>query len=165
MFCGYLHLLQSGWFCSQRQAFSRGHFQHIGIQTRSVLKLMSGIAGSLYCYTRFTIMLNGWYGMLVRLSAPAYSFIFISSLESAKVFWRERTFKYTLVPDTKGNSDLWKHFSLCKRKTDGRIDAAAAACKWCNSVVKFVGGALNMSVHVKHHHPFASHGYQSNNEG
>ena len=65
--------------------------------------------------------------------------------------------EYTLVPNTKGKSDLWKHFNLRKRKTDSRIDADVAIFKpLCNSVVKRVGGTSNMSRHRKrHHHPLS----------
>ena len=54
-----------------------------------------------------------------------------STLESAKVPWRKRNLlismmdtceiEYTLVPDTKEKSDLWKHFNLREQKTDGRL--------------------------------------------
>ena len=45
-----------------------------------------------------------------------------------------RKIEYTLVPNTKGKSDLWKHFNLLKRKTDGRIDTDVAEGKQCNSM-------------------------------
>ena len=61
--------------------------------------------------------------------------------------------KYTLVPNTKEKSDLWKHFSLHKQKTDGRINADIAVCKQCSSIVTLARGTSNMSTHVKHHHP------------
>ena len=63
-----------------------------------------------------------------------------------------REIEYTLVPNTKGKLDLWKHFSLRKRKTDGRIDANVAVCKQCNSVVTRVGDTSNMSTHMKRRH-------------
>ena len=40
-----------------------------------------------------------------------------------------REIEYTIVLNTKEKSDLYKHFNLRKRKTDGRIDADVAACK------------------------------------
>ena len=46
-----------------------------------------------------------------------------------------REIEYTLVPNTKGKLDLWKHFSLRKRKTDGQIDADVAVFKQGNFVV------------------------------
>ena len=61
--------------------------------------------------------------------------------------------EYTLAPCTKGKSDLWKHFILRKRKTDGRIEADVAVCKQCNSIVKLAGGTANMSTRRKRHHP------------
>ena len=62
-----------------------------------------------------------------------------------------REIEYTLVPNTKGKSDLWKHFDLRKRKTDGRMDADVV-CKQCSSVVKLAGGTSNMTTHMKRHH-------------
>ena len=62
-----------------------------------------------------------------------------STSESAKVPERKEIFinmvdtceiEYIRVPNTKGESDLLKHFSLRKRKTDGRIDAGAAVCNF-----------------------------------
>ena len=47
---------------------------------------------------------------------------------------------YTLVPNTKGKSDLWNHFNLRKQKSDGRIDTDVPERKQSNSVVKLVGG-------------------------
>ena len=47
-----------------------------------------------------------------------------------------REIEYTQVPNTKGKSDLWKHFNLRKRKTGGQIDAAVAVCKQFRSFVK-----------------------------
>ena len=64
-----------------------------------------------------------------------------------------REIEYTLVPNTKGKVDLWKHFGLRKQKTDGYIDTDVGACKQCNSVVKLAGGTSNMSTHMKLHHP------------
>ena len=43
--------------------------------------------------------------------------------------------EHTLVPNTKGKSDLWKHFNLCKWKTSGRIDAMLHACSYVNCAV------------------------------
>ena len=43
--------------------------------------------------------------------------------------------EYILVPNTKGKSDLWKHFNLCKLMTDSWADADVTACKQCNSTV------------------------------
>ena len=64
-----------------------------------------------------------------------------------------REIEYTLVPNTKGKSDLWKHLYVCKRKTDGRIDPYVAVCKQCNSVVRLSEDTSNMSTLVQRHHP------------
>ena len=64
--------------------------------------------------------------------------------------------KHTLVPSTKIKSDLWKHFNLRERKTDGRMNADVAACKQCNFVVKLTRGTSTVSKHMKHHHPMSS---------
>ena len=54
-----------------------------------------------------------------------------------------REIDYTLVPNTKGKSDLWNHINLRKQKKDGRIDTDVAECKQSNSVVKLMGGISN----------------------
>ena len=48
--------------------------------------------------------------------------------------------EYTLFPNTKEKSDLWKHFNLRKRKTKGRTGAAVVVCKQRESVVRLAGG-------------------------
>ena len=67
-------------------------------------------------------------------------FLLISMVDTPEI-------EYTLVPNTKEKSDLWKHFNLHERKTDGWIDAAVVVCKHCNSVVKLAGGTSVMSTH------------------
>ena len=69
----------------------------------------------------------------------------------------KREIKYTLVPNTKVKSDLWKHCSLHERKIDGRTDASVAVCKQCSFVLKHAGDTSrisNMSTHVKRRHPY-----------
>ena len=120
----------------------------------------------LVIYTGLTGMLNGWHGIPVRLFVPVYSVISgtekhigkcRSSLTGKELpltrTSNTREIGYILVPNAKGKSDLWQHFDLRKRKTDGRIDAAVVLCKRCNSVVKSAGGASNMSTHMRCHHP------------
>ena len=60
------------------------------------------------------------------------------------------------VPNTKGKSDLWKHFNLLEQDTDDRIDADVAVYKQCSSVVKCAGGTSNMSKHTERQHPLSS---------
>ena len=68
-------------------------------------------------------MLNGWYGIPVQLSIPVHSFISGKHIGKCRSFlkgrnffsssWRDtREIEYTLVPNTKGKPDLWKHFNL-----------------------------------------------------
>ena len=59
-----------------------------------------------------------------------------------------REIEYTLVPNTKGNSDLWNHFNLRMRKTDGRTDTDVGVCKQCNSVVRLSEDTSNMSAYA-----------------
>ena len=63
-----------------------------------------------------------------------------------------RVIEYTLVPNTKGKLDLWKHFGLRNQKTDGKIDADVVLCKQCNFVVQLAGGTLNMSTYMNRPH-------------
>ena len=87
-------------------------------------------------------------------------------MQSAKVPRRERAFylfiyfyqhgghtwsrvAYPPVPNTKSKSDLWKHFSLRKQNTDGRIDVDVAVCKHRNSTVKPARGTSKISTHMK----------------
>ena len=60
--------------------------------------------------------------------------------ESAEDSWKETILlintadtceiDYTLVPSTKGNSDLWKHLNqLVKQKTDSQTDADVPVCR------------------------------------
>ena len=70
--------------------------------------------------------------------------------------------EYTLVPDTKEKSDLWKRFNLHKRKTYGQTDADVAICKQSNSVVKLARG---MSMHMKRQHPLLLLGSPVGNKG
>ena len=45
--------------------------------------------------------------------------------------------EYVLVPNTKGKSDLWKHFSMhTQKKADDLIDADVAVC---------INGAIQLS--------------------
>ena len=69
-----------------------------------------------------------------------------------------REIEYTQVPNTKGKSDLWKHFNLRKRKTGGQIDAAVAVCKQFRSFVKHAGGTSNIAMLMKRYHPLLLHG-------
>ena len=57
--------------------------------------------------------------------------------------------KYTLVPNSKGKSDLWKYFNLSKKKTNGQINMDVAVCKQCNSIVKLAGGASDISMQAR----------------
>ena len=43
---------------------------------------------------------------------------------------------YTIVANTKGKADVWRHFGLRKCKADGTIVEKTAACLTCNTVVK-----------------------------
>ena len=121
-------------------------------------------------------MLNGRDGIPVWLTVPVYRYgcpyrytrLFSDGTsESAEVPYRDQTFshqhsgaheiKYTLVPNTKGESDLLKHFSLRKRKTYGRIDAGAAVCNFIvnseNPLSNFREARQTRQRIGKRHHP------------
>ena len=47
--------------------------------------------------------------------------------------------EHTIVANTKGKADVWRHFGLRKRKADGTIEEKTAVCLTCNIVVKTSG--------------------------
>ena len=65
----------------------------------------------------------------------------------------EKMEEYTTVPNTKGKADVWRHFGLRKRKSDGTFVAKIAVCFTCNTVVKTSGGTSNMMTHIRRAHP------------
>lgn len=96
--------------------------------------------------------------MLGQLSLPVYLIVSGTHVGRCQSSLKGKTFltnmadthdtKCTLVPDTEGKSDLWKHLNLCKQKTDGQTDPDDAVCKQCASVVKLHGRHLR---HVNAH--------------
>ena len=61
--------------------------------------------------------------------------------------------EYTIVANTKGKADVWRHFGLRKRKADGPIVEKTAVCLTCNTVVKTSGCTTNMMTHIRRVHP------------
>ena len=60
--------------------------------------------------------------------------------------------EYTIVANTKGKADVWRHFGLRKRKADGTI-VEKTVCLTCNTVVKTSGCTINMMTHIRRVHP------------
>ena len=75
--------------------------------------------------------------------------------------------EYTLVPlpNTKGKSDQWKHFSLWKQNTASQLDADDVVWKQCNSIIKLAVITSNVSTHMKRHHPLLLLGSPVENKG
>ena len=133
------------WSCSQYTLSSKmGLFQEETVSfCLSTASYNSGATQpsitALVVNTGFT----GQYGILVWLSVLVYTIpgYFWNAHRKVKKFPEgnellinmadTHEIEYTLVPNTKGKSDLWKHFNLQKRKTDGGMDADV--CKQCNS--------------------------------
>ena len=67
-----------------------------------------------------------------------------------------REIEYTIVPNIKAKSDVWKLFNLRERKTAGRVDGDVTVCQQCCSLLNLAGGTSNMSKHRKRHHPLSS---------
>ena len=56
---------------------------------------------------------------------------------------------FVVVVNTKGKTDIWRHFGLKKRKHDGKF----AVCKTCNSTIKTSDCTTNMTTHLRRYHP------------
>ena len=61
--------------------------------------------------------------------------------------------EYTIVANTKGKADVWRHFGLRKRKADGTVVEKTAVCLTCNTVVKTLGCTTNMMTNIHRVHP------------
>ena len=57
--------------------------------------------------------------------------------------------EYTIVANTRGKADVWRHFGLRKRKADGTIVEKTAVCLTRNTVVKTSGCTTNMMTHIR----------------
>ena len=112
--------------------------------------------GGLYQYTSFTVVCRKAHQKVPKFPEGKEPLI--------NILADSREIEYTLVPNTKGKPDLWKHFNLRRRKTDGWIDAVFAVCDQCSSFVKYAGSISNMWTHMKRHHPLLLLGSPVGNE-
>ena len=60
---------------------------------------------------------------------------------------------YLVVKNSKAKSEIWKHFGLKKRKSDGEIETNIAVCYLCDGTVKYSGGTSNLNAHMRVYHP------------
>ena len=132
-------------------------------------------AGGLYQYTYFTGFINGRYGIAAQLSVPVFLLISRKYIRKCLNSLKRKAFfsftcqktceiEYTLVPNAKGKSDLWKHFNLYKGKT-----RQPNWC-WCCCLQTVQSCRQTCERHLKHvdaqrcHHPWSLLGSPLGNE-
>ena len=96
-------------------------------------------------FREFSVM---WSHFLPRLSSEKIQRL----LSRPSVPWRRRTF--TSLKNPRAKADIWKHFGVKKRKSDGSfVEPSFAFCLTCKSGIKLGGGTSNLQQHVCRHHP------------
>ena len=82
----------------------------------------------------------------VGSSANCTDFVqeYMTAVFSCQLIFREvredqKMEEYTIVANTKGKADVWRHFGLRKRKADGTSVEKTVVCLTCNTVVKTSG--------------------------
>jgi len=60
---------------------------------------------------------------------------------------------FIVVKNNRGKSDIWQHFGLKKKISDGKVETQIAICFHCQSSVKLAGGTSNIAFHMRRHHP------------